>query len=268
MNVKFIISLFNHLKSKYNINKLTTHNCTQDDVENFFSRMRSGGGNRFNPAAHEFLSEYRKITVDSLFTKVRGSNCNLDAGEFLLKLEQLQKCERPIPVVVNIPENITPIASFEQSNLFENAISVLAFEICEYVCKMFCKDCIGLVCNDSTSSFSSNILLLRDKTKNSDNRRQPSTLFLCYIRKLYIIFNCYQNDILHKDNLCKLFYNIVQVNRTNFVYCGICVIEEPVISYFVRRRLNVVLSKDNSDTVSSSKNGKTKYRKLLKLKHI
>ena len=70
MNVKFIISLFNHLKSKYNINKLTTHNCTQDDVENFFSRMRSGGGNRFNPAAHEFLSEYRKITVDSLFVYI------------------------------------------------------------------------------------------------------------------------------------------------------------------------------------------------------
>ena len=54
-NVKHFISIFRHLHSQYDVSTLTTHNCTQNDVENFFSRIRSGGGNRDNPAAHEFL---------------------------------------------------------------------------------------------------------------------------------------------------------------------------------------------------------------------
>ena len=51
--------------------------------------MRSGGGNRDNLTAQEFLAEYQKVTVDSLFTHVPGSDCNLDAGEFIAKLHQL-----------------------------------------------------------------------------------------------------------------------------------------------------------------------------------
>ena len=93
-NVVCLLDLIRHLKEEYLIDGLSMHNCTQDGVENFFARIRSGGGNRDNPSALEFAAEYRKITVDSLFDTVRGSNCNLDAGEFLVKLNQLQ-AEQP-----------------------------------------------------------------------------------------------------------------------------------------------------------------------------
>ena len=55
--------------------------------------IRVGVGNRENTLATDFSAEYRKITVEHLFGPVRGSNCNLDAGEFLLKLNQLQITE-------------------------------------------------------------------------------------------------------------------------------------------------------------------------------
>ena len=48
--------------------------------------MRHGCGNRDNPTAQELLAEYRKVTVDSLFTHVTESNRDLDAGEFIAKL--------------------------------------------------------------------------------------------------------------------------------------------------------------------------------------
>ena len=266
-NVRHMISLYNHLQSEFNITTLTTHNCTQDDVENFFSRIRSGGGNRDNPTANEFLSEYRKISVDSLFSKVRGSNCNLDAGEFLLKLEQLQKNLPVSPIVLNLPV-ITALTTLPQSCLLDNAISVISLDICEYISKLYCKNCINLVCVSSSSSFSYNILLLKDKNKNNNINIQPTPSFIKYIHSLYILFNHYQNNIIYKENICKLFIQIVSVNNVNFEYCGVCVIVNPVICYFLRRRLSVVLSKDNMDRISTFKNGREKSRKLLKLKHI
>ena len=102
---KAVLCLFNvsnDLRDNHNIHSLITHNYyCQDDVKNFFSRMRSGGGNRDNRTAQEFLAEYRKVTVYSLFTHVAGSNCNLDAGDFLVKLHQLQNIPNtPIPICI------------------------------------------------------------------------------------------------------------------------------------------------------------------------
>ena len=52
--------------------------------------MRHGGGNRDNSSVFEFMSEYRKVSIESIFAKVRGSNCSMDAGDFLIKLNQFQ----------------------------------------------------------------------------------------------------------------------------------------------------------------------------------
>ena len=83
--------------------------------------MRSGGRNRDNPTAQEFFAKYRKVTVDSLFTHVAGSNCNLDAGEFLVKLHQLRTIPNtPIPPIL-YPE-IIPFAIFPITNLLDNSI--------------------------------------------------------------------------------------------------------------------------------------------------
>ena len=83
-----------------------------------------------------------------------------------------------------------------------------------------------------------------------------------------MLFNHYQNNIIYKDNLCKLFIKSVSVDNVNFDYCGISDIVTPIICYFVYRCLNDVLSKDNVEGNSVFKNGKQKSRKLLKIKHI
>ena len=133
---------------------------------------------------------------------------------------------------------------------------------------MFCKDCINIVCSDCSYIFSSNVVLLMDKSKNATIRKEPTNSFVCYIRKLYILFNLYQNEIIYKGNICKLFCNIVIINNVKFNYCGSCCVDNFVINFFVRHRLNSILCKDNTDTVSIYNNEKIKSRKLLKLKHI
>ena len=123
-----LITFFNDLRDNHNIHSLITHNCCQDDVEHFFSPMRSVGGNRNNPTAQEFLAEYRKVTVDLLFTHVAGSNCNLDAGEFLVKLHKLQTIPNTPIHTILYPE-IIPFAIFPITNLLDNSIVLIALYI-------------------------------------------------------------------------------------------------------------------------------------------
>ena len=83
------------------------------------------------------------------------------------------------------------------------------------------------------------------KSKNSTKRKELTNSFVCYIRKLYILFNLYQNEIIYKDNICKLFCNIVIINNVKFNYCGSCCVDNYVINLCVRRCLNSILCKDN-----------------------
>ena len=244
------------------------HNCSQDDVENFFSHIRSGGGNRDNPSAFEFATEYRKVTVDSLFDKVRGSNCNLDAGEFLVKLNQLQDQQPATPDEPDITlPGFSPVI-FHNSDLVDNTITLLTEDICQYVISNFCCDCCKLVCDSASSVFSRNEILSMDMSKNNMNRIQPTILFNNYIKQLYILFNLYVEKIVHKANICNTFLYILSINNVIFKYCDVCVIHRKVIVYFIKRRLKSSLSVENLDTVEILKGGNRKSRKILKLQHL
>ena len=207
-NVKSLLSLAKHLRSTYNVYSIDMHNCNQDCVENFFSRMWSGGGNRDNPSAGEFLAEYRKITVYSLFDPVRGSNCKLDAGEFLLKLTQLQEC---------LPTNISPtfhlpnIVNIPSSILLYNYIVELTINICNFIRTKYCNSCYNLVCLPVSSCFTNTLLYSMDKSKNLDNRIQPTTEFINYINLLSILFNSYISDIIYiKKIFVKYLFTLFQ----------------------------------------------------------
>ena len=233
--------------------------------------MRAGGGNRDNPSATEFAAEYRKITVENLFDHVRGSNCNLDAGEFLLKLNQLQRASSSTqnsPHFLNMP-NILPI-SINVSILEENCVVSLSVVICNYIRRNYCESCANLVCLNISSNFSNIHLLSMDKLKNIDiNRIQPKPLFVEYINKLSVLFNHYINDIIYKNDICKLFNNIVTVNNVCFTYCNSCLISDSIICYFVKCRLSTMLSKENLNNIDCKNTDMIrKSRKLIKLKHL
>ena len=151
------------------------------------------------------LAKYRKVTVDSLFTHVPGSNFNLDAGEFLVKLHQLRTIPNtPIPTIL-YPE-IIPYAIFPITNLLDNSIVLIALDICNYIRKYCYTKCIYLICMSASNCFSSDHLLIMDKSKNvyNNNRFRPITIFVDYVRKLYILFKYYINDIVYKLNICKV----------------------------------------------------------------
>ena len=67
--------------------------------------------------------------VNSLFEQIRVSNCTLDAGEFLVKLNQLQSVPAEVTVVQQL-NNIPPISDFPPiSTLEENVIVDSSLEI-------------------------------------------------------------------------------------------------------------------------------------------
>ena len=69
-----------------------------------------------------------------LFTHVPGSNCILEAGEFLVKLHQLQTIQNtPLPTIL-YPE-IIPFTIFPITNLLYNSIVLTALDICNYIRK-------------------------------------------------------------------------------------------------------------------------------------
>ena len=88
-------------------------------------------GNRDNPSVFEFMSEYRKVSIESIFAKVRGSNCSTDAGDFLIKLNQFQS-------LVHVPTNkctllttddVIPINDVINPLLENNALITLCIDI-------------------------------------------------------------------------------------------------------------------------------------------
>ena len=95
----------------------------------------------------------------------------------------------------------------------------------------------------ASNCFSSDHLLIMDKSKNvyNNNRFQPTTIFVDYVRKLYILFKYYINDIVYKVNICKVFNHIISVN---------------------------FLSSQNLDAICTLKKGIRTSRKLLILKHM
>ena len=87
----------------------------------------------------------------------------------------------------------------------------------------------------ASNYFSSDNLLIMDKSKNvyNNNRFKPTTIFGDYVRKLYILFKYYINDIVYKVNSCKVFNYIISVNNIYFDYCDTCQIRNKVINYYV-----------------------------------
>ena len=72
--------------------------------------------------------------------------------------------------------------------------------------------------------FSSDHLLIMDKSKNAynNNKFQPTTICVYYVRLLYILFKYHVNDIVYKVRMCKVFNYIISVNNIYFDYCDTC----------------------------------------------
>ena len=174
--------------------------------------MRHGEGNRDNPSVFEFMSEYRKVSIESIFAKVRGSNCSMEAGDFLIKLNQFQS-------LVHVPTNkctllttddVIPINDVINPLLENNALIALCIDIVVKFCKHFhYSDCFKLICNNVKTEFSSNFLYIMDKSKNINNRISPTNSFIAYIKQLEYYFSKYIYSILHLCNVRQLFKRII-----------------------------------------------------------
>ena len=151
------------LRENHNINSLITNNCSQDHVENFFSRIAPGGLNS-SRIANGISKSYGRLVLYS-----RGSNCNIYSGEFLIKLLQLQTIPNTPKPIIFYPE-IIPFTTFLITNLLYNSIVLIALDIRNYIHKYCYTKCVDLICMSATTYFYSDHLLIMNKSKNVYNR--------------------------------------------------------------------------------------------------
>ena len=84
------------------------------------------------------------ISVDYLCIPIEGSNCNIDPGEFLLKLNAYTTEEKIISSeIINYANEELNISEIE-----ENSIKIITQEVVEKLCNKFnCIECSSLLYN-------------------------------------------------------------------------------------------------------------------------
>ena len=240
----------------------------QDFVENFFSRMRSRGGNRDNPTPMEFASDYRAISVDSLFVKIKGSNCELDAGEFLLKLNSYIDNTHNAPPITNTSLAVYLEPDLNISIIDDNSLHLLCSNIIQICYSKFkCNDCLNLLSIESSNVFTAgSVRLMLDE---NSSKYYPSPLFYNYIKNL---FTCFRNNImsiLYKNEIYIKFVNLIYTNNFIFKYCDICIcINDFVLHVFFIFQMKYLLRKENTEFTVDTKSKSKQNRKYLKLCHI
>ena len=272
LNVNSLLELYKDEIINKNPFPILLQIYNQDFLEKFFSRIRNRGGNRDNPSPMEFVSDYRALTVDSLFIEIKGSNCILDAGEFLLKINAFRN-QLSITTPITRSNNILitnhnlPIIS----NIDANAIHLLCCNIIKNVYVKFkCDSCLLLLSKPTSSTFSvSSIRVMLDV--NIVNYI-PSDLFYNYICELLQCFRTNIMNILYDKNIYSNFCKILFENNILFVYCNECIecsvysISDYVVNLLFLNQIKYLLRKDNVEfkiDVEGRKN-----RKYLKICHI
>ena len=271
ININCIIDIFNHLKLNYSITNLSLHGWSQDLLENFFSRIRSRGGNRDNPNVEEFIADYRAISVDSLFIPIEGSNCNIDPGEFLLKLNSYTTEEKIVSseIITYVNEEL------DISEIEENSIMIIAQELVEKLCNKFnCTECSLLLYNHDINIFASNYISIVLKSTKKCNY-YPTESFNNFIFNLENLFRNNIMDIIYKNNIFVLFKNMIIISECKLILCNNCTnsitynIKCNYISQlFFTMRLHYILRKDNIALSTTIDNVTRQNRKMLKLKNI
>ena len=229
----------------------------QDFLENFFSRMKSRGGNRDNPTPMEFNSDYRTISVDSLFVQIKGSNCKLDAGNLLIKLNSYTvNTSHATPTIRSSLAVLSEPELQTTSIIDSNSLHLLCSDIIKLIYTKFeCKDCLQLLTKSASNVFSAGSVRVMLDKNSSDYF--PSTLFYDFINNLLTCFRNNIMSILYKNEIYVNFVNIISDNNFVFKYCAICIVNDFVLSIFFLNQMKFLLRKENTEfTVDSKSTGK------------
>ena len=205
LNVNSLLELYKDEILNKNPFPILLNIYNQDFLEIVCSRIRNRGGNRDIPSPMEFVSDYSALTVDSLFVEIKGSNCILEAGEFLLKInafrnQLLETTRITRSNNILITNHNVPIIS----NIDANSIHLLCSNIIKNVYVKFkCDSCLLLLSKPTSSTFSvSSIRVMLDV--NIVNYI-PSDLFYNYICELLKCFRTNIMNILYDNNIYSNF---------------------------------------------------------------
>jgi len=89
-NINALKFLYEKLNAEYSIEFLLTRSLTQDCIENVFSIIRAKGDKNTTLDATKFRSAIRMLICNNLLTPSEEGNCEMDACQFLTKLNVLK----------------------------------------------------------------------------------------------------------------------------------------------------------------------------------
>lgn len=117
-NIHALKLLYEEINTNYSIEFLLTRRLTQDCIENVFSIIRAKGGNNTTPDATKFQSAIRMLMCNNLLTPSKEGNCEMDASQFLTKLNELKT------IKLQVSENTLDITVENYEDTSHNILDV------------------------------------------------------------------------------------------------------------------------------------------------
>lgn len=257
---------------------LCTSRLNQDCLENLFSLIRGHGRHRDNPDSVQFIAAYRAVSVDFLFIKSDGSNCQNDMDNFVIKLKNLTD----VISKEKAPSKVNPLPSYDDcvdddlrqishspptfSSAEDCILVYLAGYIVKKVAKKFsCSSCTAILTEQNKPIASA--FLISKSYDDTSSLTSPGDCVVEMVSHFEAVFrNCVPT--FHMNYIMQTFIRQVDLTDQSFK-CGCPNHAASVKTYMVKLffivRIHHYLRMQNRDL--SMPNGK-RNRKMMKLTHV
>lgn len=199
---------------------LPTFKFSQDHLESFFGRIRSGPGNNDNPTVFEFCSAFNKIIVCDEIASSEKANCNDNLNLSILRVSSTKNAiSNPNAEACNDNSNIERLMdikkNYEPNDMSTFSIAYIASTIENTILtstSFRCGDCYDLffVNDEYSGKFMSN---------STERAPRQSTFEICAIAHKYVE-NLAQNSSysyeMAKGDILREFDASTAFAKTNF----------------------------------------------------
>lgn len=206
ISINSLLGLWDELKNMHNFDYLLTRRLNQDGLENHFGTIRRQNGNCINPTPIQFKRSFRKLQCLTLFHS-GTENCEADADQMLVKLNDIPVCENPLPRVFT-KNPVQEIKDYQRLDSLEK-------NFVRYVCGYLLKKGLNLHSCEKCEQYSNahqeldntSLFCFFKAYENAErdtfgNLKNPHDDFVNYITSIEYIFQSNFETAILKPNVC------------------------------------------------------------------
>ena len=282
MAVRALLGLWEEL-SMQGFKFLLTSRLNQDCLENFFSRIRFSAGHVDNPSAGEFRRQIRHLLVDQISVHSKNSNCEDDAGKFLIHLKHLKPSAEhqegavlgvdgddhtdELSVLSLISTPLPPSKDIYLQRAEDTVLTYIAGYIVKKIKLKLCASCKSAVTGCVTGSLDQLLLINKQLPHCKDGLEVPSTQMAEAVHCLENAYISHVQKILYQDKVKEKLSVLLRTEICSRFPCPLtsCQTEGLIVEKFVNIRLHFTLKECSA---SFSSKGQKRNRKLMKVNHL